>query len=150
MSLWQYAQPHLRDLVAYEPGKPIEDVARELGLRPEQHIKLDSNEKPLGPSPAALQAMRKTLESAHVYPDGGGYYLRQAIAAKHGLEIENVILGNGSNEIIEVIAARHAFVVYTLMATLMGAKTVEVDDPNFAHDLAGMAAAITPRTRELF
>jgi histidinol-phosphate aminotransferase len=162
MSLWHHAQPHLRDLVAYEPGKPIEDVARELGLRPEQIIKLASNENPLGPSPAALKAMHEMLDRAHYYPDGGGYYLREAIAKKHGLEIENVILGNGSNEIIEfighaflrpgdeVIAAKHAFVVYTLMATLMGATTVEVDDPNFCHDLPAMAAAITPRTRELF
>ncbi len=162
MSLWHHAQPHLRDLVAYEPGKPIEDVARELGLRPEQIIKLASNENPLGPSPAALKAMHEMLDRAHFYPDGGGYYLREAIAKKHGLEIENVILGNGSNEIIEfighaflrpgdeVIAAKHAFVVYTLMATLMGATTVEVDDPNFCHDLPAMAAAITPRTRELF
>ena len=162
MSLWHHAHPHLRDLVAYEPGKPVEDVARELGLRPEQIIKLASNENPLGPSPAAMQAMRETLERSHFYPDGGGYYLREAIAKKHGLEIDNVILGNGSNEIIEfighaflrpgdeVIAAKHAFVVYTLMATLMGAKTVEVDDPNFIHDLPAMAAAITPRTRQIF
>ena len=162
MSLWKHAQPHLRDLVSYEPGKPIEDVARELGLRPAQIIKLASNENPLGPSPEALRAMHEMLERAHFYPDGGGYYLRQAIAEKHGLGMENVILGNGSNEIIEfighaflrpgdeVIAAKHAFVVYTLMATLMGAKTVEVDDPNFTHDLPAMAAAITPRTRELF
>lgn len=162
MSLWQFAQPHLRDLVAYEPGKPIEDVARELGLRPEQIIKLASNENPLGPSPEALRAMREMLDRGHFYPDGGGFYLRQAIAEKHGLAMENVILGNGSNEVIqfighaflrpgdEVIAAKHAFVVYTLMATLFGAKTVEVNDPNFTHDLPAMAAAITPRTRELF
>ncbi len=162
MSLWQHAQPHLRDLVAYEPGKPIEDVARELGLRPEQIIKLASNENPLGPSPKAVRAMHETLERAHFYPDGGGFYLREAIAKKYGLKIENVILGNGSNEIIEfighaflspgdeVITAKHAFVVYKLMATLFGAKTIEVDDPNFAHDLDAMVAAITPRTNELF
>ena len=162
MSLWQFAQPQLRELVAYEPGKPIEDVARELGLRPDQIIKLASNEHPLGPSPEALRAMHEMLERAHFYPDGGGFYLRQAIAEKHGLKLENVILGNGSNEIIEfighaflrpgdeVIAAKHAFIVYTLMATLFGAKTVEIDDPNFRHDLPAMAAAITPRTRQLF
>lgn len=162
MSLWQFAQPQLRDLVAYEPGKPMEDVARELGLRPDQIIKLASNENPLGPSPEAVRAMRDMLERAHFYPDGGGFYLREAIAEKHGLKMENVILGNGSNEIIEfighaflrsgdeVIAAKHAFVVYTLMASLFGAKTVEVDDPHFTHDLPAMAAAITPRTRQLF
>ncbi len=162
MSLWNNAHPWLRDLVSYEPGKPIEDVARELGLRPDEIIKLASNENPLGPSPKALVAMREMLERSHFYPDGGGYYLREAIAKKTGLERGNVILGCGSNEIIEfigkaflnpgddIIAARHAFVVYKLMATLFGARTIEVPDPNFAHDLDGMLAAITPRTREIF
>ncbi|MHA3771667.1 histidinol-phosphate transaminase [Verrucomicrobiota bacterium sgz303538] len=162
MSIWNQAHPWLRDLVAYEPGKPIEDVARELGLEPSQIIKLASNENPLGPSPKALEAMRKELERAHFYPDGGGYYLREAIAEKFGMKRENVILGCGSNEIIEfighaflrpddeIITARHSFLVYKLMATLFGAKTVEVADPNFQHDLDAMAAAITPRTREIF
>ena len=162
MSLWNTAHPWLRELVSYEPGKPIEDVARELGLKPGEIIKLASNENPLGPSPKALAAMRDMLERSHFYPDGGGYYLREAIAEKTGLKRENVILGCGSNEVIEfigkaflnpgdeIICARHAFVVYKLMATLFGAVTVEVPDPNFAHDLDAMAAAITPKTREVF
>lgn len=162
MSLWNTAHPWLRELVSYEPGKPIEDVARELGLKPEEIIKLASNENPLGPSPKALDAMRAMLERSHFYPDGGGYYLREGIAAKLGLKRENVILGCGSNEVIEfigkaflnpsdeIVCARHAFVVYKLMATLFGATTVEVPDPGFAHDLDAMAAAITPRTREVF
>ncbi len=162
MSIWNIAHPWLRELVSYEPGKPIEDVARELGLRPEEIIKLASNENPLGPSPKALVAMREALERSHFYPDGGGFYLREAIAAKLGLKRENVILGCGSNEVIEfighaflkpgdeIITARHAFVVYKLMAALFGATTVEVDDPGFAHDLDAMAAAITQRTREIF
>jgi len=162
MSIWTSAHPWLRELVSYEPGKPIEDVARELGLQPHEIIKLASNENPLGPSPKALAAMRETLERAHFYPDGGGYYLREAIAQKMGLERSNVILGSGSNEIIEfigkafldpgdeVIASRHAFVVYKLMATLFGARTIEVPDPGYAHDLDAMAAAITPRTKEIF
>ena len=162
MSIWNQAHPWLRELVAYEPGKPIEDVARELGLQPSEIIKLASNENPLGPSPKALVAMHEALERAHFYPDGGGYYLREAIAAKFALQRENVILGCGSNEVIEfighaflrpddeVITARHAFVVYKLMATLFGAKTVEVPDPEYRHDLEAMAAAITPRTREIF
>ncbi len=162
MSLWNTAHPWLRELVSYEPGKPIEDVARELGLKPEEIIKLASNENPLGPSPKALAAMREMLERSHFYPDGGGYYLREAIAAKVGLKRENVILGCGSNEVIEfigkaflnpgdeIVCARHAFVVYKLMATLFGATTIEVPDPNFAHDLDAMAAAITPKTREVF
>lgn len=162
MSIWQYANPQLRDLVSYEPGKPVEDVARELGLKPSEIIKLASNENPLGPSPKALAAMREALERAHFYPDGGGYYLREAVAAKFGLKRENVILGNGSNEIIEfvghaflrpgdeVVTADHAFAVYKLMAQLFDARTIEVPEIRFGHDLDAMAAAITPRTREIF
>jgi histidinol-phosphate aminotransferase len=161
-SVWNSAHPWLRELVSYEPGKPIEDVARELGLKPEQIIKLASNENPLGPSPKALAAMQDMLHRSHFYPDGGGYYLREAIAKKVGLQRENVILGCGSNEVIEfigkaflnpgdeIIAARHAFVVYKLMATLFGADTIEIPDPNFAHDLDAMLAAITPKTKEIF
>ncbi len=162
MSIWNLAHPWLRDLVSYEPGKPIEDVARELGLEPHEIIKMASNENPLGPSPKALEAMRDAVERSHIYPDGGGYYLREAIAEKFALKRENVILGCGSNEVIEfvghaflrpgdeIITAKHAFVVYKLMATLFGATTVEIDDPNYTHDLDAMAAAITPRTREIF
>ena len=161
-SVWNSAHPWLRELVSYEPGKPIEDVARELGLAPGDIIKLASNENPLGPSPKALAAMQDALLRSHFYPDGGGYYLREAIAKKVGLGMENVILGCGSNEVIEfigkaflnpgddIIAARHAFVVYKLMATLFGANTIEVPDPGYAHDLDAMLAAITPRTKEIF
>ena len=161
-SIWQYANPQLRELISYEPGKPIEDVAREIGLNPSEIIKLASNENPLGPSPKALEAMRRAVEHAHIYPDGGGYYLREAIAKKFGFRRENVILGCGSNEIIEfvghaflqpgdeVITADHAFAVYKLMAQLFGARTVEVVEIEFGHDLDAMAAAITPRTKEIF
>ncbi|MGF1656633.1 MAG: histidinol-phosphate transaminase [Verrucomicrobiales bacterium] len=160
--MWQHAHSWLHDLVPYEPGKPIEDVARELGLRTGDIIKLASNENPLGPSPKAVEAMQRAAASAHVYPDGGCYYLREALATKHGLKRENMVIGNGSNEIIElmghgflspgrqVITADHAFVVYKLMATLFGAETVEVADPNFIHDLPAMAQAVTPHTRQLF
>ncbi len=158
----QNAHPWLDDLVAYNPGKPIEETARELGLDPTKIIKMASNENPLGPSPKAVAAMKEAAEHAHIYPDGGGYALRTAIAEKFGFSRENVVLGNGSNEIIElighaflnpgdeVIAAEHAFVVYKLMATLFGAKTIEVPDPHFIHDLDAMAAAVTARTRMIF
>lgn len=150
------------DLVPYEPGKPIEETARELGLAPEDIIKLASNENPLGPSPKAKEAMIAEVDFAHLYPDGGGYKLRNALAQKHDVEFENVVLGNGSNEIIELlchsflkpgvslIAAEHAFVVYKLMATLFGADYIEVPDPGFVHDLDAMADAITPETRLVF
>ncbi|MDF1754958.1 MAG: histidinol-phosphate transaminase [Verrucomicrobiales bacterium] len=162
MSILKQAHPWLENLVAYDPGKPIEETARELGLDPGDIIKLASNENSLGPSPKAVEAMKAATEVAHIYPDGGGYKLRTAIAEKFGLTRENIVLGNGSNEIIEligqgflkpgdnVIAAEHAFVVYKLMATLFGADTIEVPDPGFKHDLDAMAAAITPKTRKVF
>lgn len=162
MSIQGYANQFVCELIAYEPGKPIEETARELGLKPEQIIKLASNENPLGPSPAAREAMREALEEAHIYPDGGAWKLRRALAEKHGVTMANVVLGNGSNEIIELlchcflkpgaalIAAEHAFVVYKLMATLFGADYVEVPDPGFVHDLDAMAKAITPETRLVF
>lgn len=163
MSIWEYANEQLRDLVAYEPGKPIEDVARELGLDPAAIVKLASNENPLGPSPKAIEAMREAVSGVHVYPDGGGWKLRTAIAEKFGLGMENVILGNGSNEIIEfighaflrpgdnVVVSDHAFVVYKLMATLFGASCREVPErPGFCHDLDAMAAAIDEDTKEVF
>lgn len=162
MTISNYANPFVCDLVAYEPGKPIDETARELGLDPSQIVKLASNENPLGPSPLAKAAMREALEESHIYPDGGGYRLRTAISQEFGVETSNVVLGNGSNEIIELlchtflnpdaelIAAKHAFVVYKLMATLFGAKYVEVPDPGFVHDLDAMAAAITDKTRLVF
>ena len=158
----EFSNQQLKDLVPYEPGKPIEDVARELGIDPDDIIKLASNENPLGPSPKAVEVMKSTADQVNIYPDGGGWKLRNAIAEKFSLSMDNVILGNGSNEIIEfighaflrpgdeIIAAEHAFVVYKLMATLFGAETVEVPDPNFVHDLDSMADAITDRTKEIF
>ncbi|HET7238735.1 MAG TPA: histidinol-phosphate transaminase [Terrimicrobiaceae bacterium] len=160
--MWKTAHQHILKLVSYEPGKPVEELAREMGLQPDEIIKLASNENPLGPSPKAVAAMRDALNRSHFYPDGGGWALRSAIAEKLGLERENVVLGNGSNEIIEfighaflrpgdeVITARHAFAVYGLMAQLFGAKTVEVPDPGYAHDLNAMLAAAGFRTRQIF
>lgn len=162
MSIWNYANPQLKDLVAYEPGKPIEDVARERGLRPEDIIKMASNENPLGPSPKAIAAMQEAVKEVHIYPDGASYKLRNALADKFGLEMGNIIIGCGSNEIIEfighaflqpgdnIITAKHAFVVYKLMAKVFGAETIEVEDPGYVHDLDAMAAAITPRTKKIF
>lgn len=162
MSIASVANQFVCDLIAYEPGKPIEETARELGLEPSSIVKLASNENPLGPSQIAKQAMVRALEEAHIYPDGGGFKLRESLAIHHGLDRANIILGNGSNEIIELlchsflnpsaslIAAEHAFVVYKLMATLFGAKYVEVPDPGFVHDLDAMADAITSETRLVF
>ncbi len=159
----EIANRELLDLVPYEPGKPVDDVARELGLDPASIIKLASNENPLGPSPKAVEAMKREIERSHFYPDGGGFHLRNAIAMKFGLERENVVLGNGSNEIIEllfhaftrpgvhdIVTARHAFAVYTLMAQLFGVRAIVVDDVDFTPDLPAMLRAVTPQTRLIF
>jgi histidinol-phosphate aminotransferase len=161
-SLWDMANRQLRELSVYEPGKPIEETARELDVDPAEIIKLASNENPLGPSPKAAAAMHEAIEQAHLYPDGGGFYLRNALAAKLGLARENIILGNGSNEIIEfmghaflqagdeVIASEYAFVVYKLIAALFGARAMATPSTNYGHDLDAMLGAITSKTRIVF
>ena len=161
-SVWDLANPQLRDLAVYEPGKPIEETAREVGVDPTAIIKLASNENPLGPSPKAVQAMRTALENAHLYPDGNGFYLCKAIASKLGLNSENVILGNGSNEVIEflghaflnpgddVITCQYAFIVYKLLATAFSVRTIETPSPDYQQNLDAALEAITPKTRLIF
>ncbi|HVI81153.1 MAG TPA: histidinol-phosphate transaminase [Chthoniobacterales bacterium] len=161
-SIWNHANPQLRDVCVYEPGKPIEETARELRIAPSEIIKLASNENPLGPSPKAVNAMRAALESAQLYPDGGGVYLRDAIADRSGLKRENIILGNGSNEIIEfighaflsrgdhVLISEYAFIAYKLVAQLFGARTIETPTINFQPNLSAMVSAITPKTKIVF
>ena len=161
-SIWDLANPHLRDLALYEPGKPIEETARECGLRPEEIVKLASNENPLGPSPRVRAAMVEALAGANFYPDGGGFYLRQALAEKLSVAPENIILGNGSNEIIEfighaflrpgaeVVTSADAFIAYRLVASLFAARAVTVADRNHHFDLAAILEAITPQTRVIF
>ena len=162
LSIWDRANPQLRGLAVYEPGKPIEETARELDVDPNAIIKLASNENPLGPSPKALDAMRGALEKAQLYPDGGGSYLREALATRLNFKRENIILGNGSNEIIEflghaflnrddqVIISEHAFIAYRLIATLFAARTIETPSPDYRHDLDAMLDAITPKTKIIF
>src|SRR5262249_20111386 len=137
-------------------------TARELGVDPNTIIKLASNENPLGPSTKALQAMRVALEHAHLYPDGSGFYLRNSIAAKLEVTPRNVILGNGSNEVIEfvghaflnpgdeVITCQYAFIVYKLLATAFGVRTIETPSPDYQQDLDATLDAITARTRLIF
>ncbi|MFI5356366.1 MAG: aminotransferase class I/II-fold pyridoxal phosphate-dependent enzyme, partial [Opitutales bacterium] len=162
MNFEALAKPEVRSQPVYEPGKPIEDVARELGLDPAGIIKLASNENPFGSSPRALAAARHALNQAELYPDGGGWMLRQKLAGHWGLAPDQFIIGNGSNEIIEllghvflrpgdeVVMGNPAFVVYKLVTLLFGATPVEVPLVNHRHDLDRLAAAITPRTRLVF
>jgi len=161
-SLWQLANRQLRDITVYQPGKPIEETARELEIDPRDIIKLASNENPVGPSPKAIDAMRAGLQSVQLYPDGAGFYLRSALAKKLGLARENIILGNGSNEIIEflghaflkpddeVVTTRHAFIAYKLIAQLFDARVIETETLNFQQDLDQVLAAITLKTKIIF
>src|ERR1700730_11503306 len=161
-SLWDRANPQWPGLAVYQPRKPIEETARELNVDPDQIIKLASNENPLGPSPKTIEAMRCALQSTRLYPDGGGFYLREALADRLGFARENIILGNGSNEEIEflghaflqpddhVIKTKTTFIAYKLIAQLFGAHTIETPTPQFQPDLEAALAAITPRTKIIF
>jgi histidinol-phosphate aminotransferase len=161
-SIWDRANPQLRDLAVYQPGKPIEETARELGCEPSEIIKLASNENPLGPSPRAIEAMREAIENAHLYPDGGAFYLRDAIAKKLNVTPDHIILGNGSNEIIELLAhaflergdaivtSEHAFVAYKIIARVFGAQTIEARSRDYGCDLGAILDAITDRTELIF
>lgn len=162
MNFDSLVKPSVRTQPIYEPGKPIEDVARELGLDPAGIIKLASNENPWGPSPRALEAAKRALEHGELYPDGGCFALRQKLAAKWQLGADQFIVGNGSNEVIELLAhafvgpgdevvmGAPAFVVYKLVTLLFGAKAIEVPLVNFRHDLGRITAAITPRTKLVY
>ena len=152
----------LSTLPRYQPGRPIEEVARELNLPANEIIKLASNENPLGPSPLALAAMQKTLATLHLYPDGNAFYLKQKLAEKVGVAPANLVLGNGSNEIIEfvghayfapgvdVVVSQFCFAIYPLVAKMFGANLVTVPAKNHGHDLPAMLRAITPQTRVVF
>jgi histidinol-phosphate aminotransferase len=162
MNFLSLARPSVLTQPVYEPGKPIEYVARELGLDAAGIIKLASNENPLGPSPKAVAAATQALAEGQLYPDGGCYNLRRKLAENYGLKPEEFVVGNGSNEIIEllghaflgpgdeVVMGQPAFVVYKLVTLLFGATGVEVPLRNWQHDLSAMAAAVTPRTKLVF
>lgn len=150
----------IRSLQPYKPGRPIEEVERELGIR--GSIKVASNENPLGPSPLALQALHAALSSIHRYPEGGAVVLAGKLAAKLGVSPANLIFGNGSNEILElccrllagpgdeVLFSADAFLVYPLVTIAAGATAVAAPPRGFEHDLDAIAARLTPRTRVVF
>jgi histidinol-phosphate aminotransferase len=151
---------YIRTLVPYAPGKPIEEVEREIGIS--NSIKLASNENPLGPSPLALEAMGRKLAQLHLYPDGDCFYLKSALTAKLNVSPEQLIFGNGSNEIIELairtfmragdeaVMARQAFVVYKLVVQAVGGISKEVPLRDFTHDLEAIGEAISAKTRIVF
>lgn len=158
-SLQNLAPEHIRAIAPYQPGKPISELARELGLDQRNIIKLASNENPLGASPLATAAMREALADVNLYPDGNGFAMKQAICQKCGVAMEQIVLGNGSNDVLELVAraflapgkqavySQHAFAVYPLVTQAMGAKGVTVAARDFGHDLAAMRSAIASETR---
>ncbi|MHB8353962.1 MAG: histidinol-phosphate transaminase, partial [Burkholderiales bacterium] len=151
---------HIRNIAPYQPGKPIGELQRELGLS--HIIKLASNENPLGPSPKALAAIKSALPEVALYPDGNGFGLKSALATQFSVAREAIVLGNGSNDILELVAraflgrgtsavySQHAFAVYPLVTQAVGAERIEVAARDFAHDLEAMIAAIRSDTRVLF
>ena len=154
--------PFLKTLPTYQPGRPIEEVARELNLPAASIIKVASNENPFGPSPLAVAALQKAIAGVNLYPDGNAFYLKQKLAAKLGVETAHLVLGNGSNEIIEFVAhallapgteivvSQYCFAIYPIVAKMFGATVITVPAKNYGHDLPAMLKAITPKTRIVF
>ncbi|WP_019866295.1 histidinol-phosphate transaminase [Methylovulum miyakonense] len=159
-NIYQLAVTGVQKLIPYKAGKPIEELERELGLT--QIIKLASNENPLGPGKQAIAAIQKALPELALYPDGSGFHLKQALATKYALDASQITLGNGSNELLELVAraflipelevvfSQHAFAVYPLVTQAVGATAVVVPAKEYGHDLAGMAQAVTAKTRLVF
>ncbi len=154
------SKPWIQSLQPYPPGKPIEELEREYGIR--GSIKLASNENSLGPSPKAVEAMREALAGVHLYPDGGAFYLRRALAERYAVSPDQLLLGNGSNELIdlvvrafvhqgdEAVVAQHAFVIYSMAVQSQGGRVVTVPAVDYGHDLEAMAAAVSDDTRVVF
>lgn len=149
-----------REIISYAPGKPIEEVERELGIS--ESVKLASNENPLGPSPKALEAMGSALADLNRYPDGGGFYLKEALASRFGLSPEQITLGNGTNEVLENIGKAFldpgdqavmgdaAFIVFHIVSQLCQAERIIVPLKDYVHDLEEMASRVTPKTKLIF
>jgi histidinol-phosphate aminotransferase len=156
------ALPGVRKLSPYVPGKPVEELAREFGLNPADIVKLASNENPLGPAPSVLKAVQQALPELTRYPDGNGFTLKQALSERFGFDLSMITLGNGSNDVLELIGrafampgvdvmfSQHAFAVYPIVTQAVGANPIQVPARNWGHDLPAMAAAVTPATRLVF
>jgi histidinol-phosphate aminotransferase len=162
MNCCDLAPPHVRAIAPYLPGKPIAELARELGLDEAGIVKLASNENPLGLSPRALAAAQDTLHDMALYPDGAGFALKARLSAKLAVDPAQIVLGNGSNDVLDMVAraflapgtssvfSQHAFAVYPIATQTVGAYGVVVPANNYGHDLAAMRAAIRDDTRVLW
>jgi histidinol-phosphate aminotransferase len=156
MSFLDSVPKNIQAIQPYKPGKPLEEVERELGIKA---IKLASNENPFGPSPKALEAVKQYLERIELYPDDTGYYLRQRLAARYGVSMDEIILGSGSSDILamafhamltaetEVLTSEGSFIVYYLLGQSTGCTMVRTPLREFGFDLPAMAERLSPKTR---
>ena len=161
-NLAQLAPDYIRAIAPYQGGKPIAELAREMGLNETDIIKLASNENPLGISPKAQMAIDEAVHAIARYPDGNSFELRKSVSEKFGVAQTQIVFGNGSNDILELAAraflhagceaiySQHAFAVYALVTQAVGATGVVVSAKKYAHDLDGFLQAITPKTRLIF
>lgn len=162
MSINKLAPDYIRAIAPYQGGKPISELAREMGLNEADIVKLASNENPLGISPKAQMAIEDAIHDIARYPDGNSFALRDAVSQKFGVAQNQIVFGNGSNDILELAArtylqagdeavySQHAFAVYPLVTKAVGAAGVVVPAKNYSHDLDGFLAAITPKTKLIF
>lgn len=160
ITIEQLAAPGVRGLRPYEPGKPVEELERELGIS--NAVKLASNENPLGPGEKSLQAMRNTIAGVGRYPDGNGFSLKRALSLKLGVELNQLTLGNGSNDVLEFIAhafvttennvifSEHAFAVYPIVTQAVGARANIIAAKDWGNDLDALLDAIDDKTRVVF
>ena len=158
----EFSPAYVRAIAPYQPGKPISELAREFGLDERTIVKLASNENPLGMSPLARDALEKEIAEVARYPDGNAFDLKAAIARRYAVSPECIVVGNGSNDVLELVASaflapgraavmsQHAFAVYPLATQARGSRLVVVPASNFGHDLPAMATAVTPETRVVF
>ncbi|HSD99968.1 MAG TPA: aminotransferase class I/II-fold pyridoxal phosphate-dependent enzyme, partial [Burkholderiales bacterium] len=162
MDICDLAPGYVRAIAPYQPGKPISELAREMGIDEAGIVKLASNENPRGVSPLARRAIEAALPELARYPDGNGFELKQALGRRLGIPQERIVLGNGSNDVLEMAAraflapglaaiySQHAFAVYPLAVQAAGATGIEVPARDYGHDLAAMRRAVTPGTRLVF
>ena len=162
VDICERAPSYVRAIAPYQPGKPVSELAREMGIPEESIVKLASNENPRGASPRAIAAMRIAIEETGRYPDGNGFALKDALSKRYGLTPDRIVLGNGSNDVLEMAAraflapgtssvySQHAFVVYSLATQAIGATGIVVPARDFGHDLDAMAKAVRSDTRVVF
>src|SRR3989454_11916854 len=158
MDLCELSPSYVRSIAPYQPGKPISEVARELGLKVENIVKLASNENPLGIGPRTRAAIDAALADIARYPDGNGFELKQALSRRYSVDMSSIVLGNGSNDVLELVAlaflgpgraavmSQHAFAVYPLATQARGARPIVVPAKNYGHDLETMGKAIDDET----